>query len=109
MNASELVERLEGRMVALYDELRKAHPHPFDWMLVLKRPPFRFRREMAGWKKNQAIFAKHGFILTETVADRYRLADPQQYDEDAGGAIIRRLTYALQAQLPEAALLRAGE
>ena len=102
-----LRDELEDRIEKLYRELQAAHPHPFDWVMVLKRPPIRFRREMAGWKKNSEIFARHGFLMTETVADRYRLSDPQQYYEDAGGAIIRRLIYALEAQLPEVALLRA--
>lgn len=87
---------------ALYDELRGAHRHPSDWLLVLNKPPIRYRRAINGWKRNREIFAKHGFILTERVADRYRLADSQRYDEDAGGAIIRRLIYALDGQLPPA-------
>lgn len=104
---TELAERLEARIAALYDDLTAAHPHPFDWPVVMKRPSALYRLEMAGWKKNKAIFASHGFVLTETVADRYRLSDPQQYNEDCGGAIIRRLIYALEAQLPEVALLKA--
>lgn len=107
MTREELIARLEDRMGKLYEDLTAAHPHPFDWLVVMKRPPALYRLEMAGWKKNKAIFASHGFVLTETVADRYRLSDPQQYNEDCGGAIIRRLTYALEAQLPEVALPKA--
>ena len=89
----------EEQMDGLYDDLVRAHPHPFDWVMVLKRPPLRFRREMAGWKKNREIFAAHGFLLTERVADRYRLSDSQTPYEDYGGSVIRRLMYALDGQL----------
>ena len=100
----------EEQMDGLYDDLVKAHPHPFDWVTVLKRPPLRFRREMAGWKKNRAIFASHGFLLTERVADRYRLSDSQTPYEDYGGSVIRRLVYALDKQLlPDIASLTAAD
>lgn len=89
----------------LYDDLTAGHPRAFDWMLVLKRPPLGFRREMAGWKKNIQIFAEHGFVLTDLVADRFRLADSQRFDEDFGGAIIRKLQHALDGQIMDISAL----
>jgi hypothetical protein len=107
MKHADLIARLEGRIGKLYADLTAAHYHPFDWMLVLRRPSILMRYEMAGWKKNVTIFAVHGFMLTDRAADRFHQGEPQQWNEDAGGAIIRRLIYALEAQLPEAALLKA--
>ena len=89
----------------LYDDLTAGHSHAFDWMLVLKRPPLGFWREMAGWRKNVQIFAEHGFVLTDLVADRFRLADSQRFDEDFGGAIIRKLQHALDGQIMDISAL----
>ena len=89
----------KARIESLYNELTAAHPHPLDWRYVMHKPPIRMRRHIAGWKRNRKIFAEHGFILTDRVADRYRLSDSQRYDEDAGGAMVRKLRFALDGQL----------
>jgi len=85
----------------LYRDLTGAFPHPFDWLGLLERPPF----WKPGWRKAHRkvaqIFADHGFILHDRVALRYMTSDSQQWDEDAGGAIIRKLTHALDGQFVE--------
>jgi hypothetical protein len=93
-----------NRIEKLYWALSEAHPHPFEWMGGLKRPRLLQRWRMALWKRNIAIFAEHGFILTDTVADRFRLAEPQAWNEDCGGAIIRQLTTALAGQVINASV-----
>jgi hypothetical protein len=82
----------------LYWALVAAHPHPFEWMGGLKKPSLWQRRRRRLWKQNINIFVQHGFILTDTVADRFLSAEPQRWDEDCGGAIIRQLTTALAEQ-----------
>ena len=86
----------------LYDDLTGAFPHPFDWMGLLKRPPFWQFRHRQGHRKVRVIFASHGLLLTPRVADRFRIADSQRWDEDAGGAIIRKLRYACDGLFLEA-------
>ena len=84
---------------ALYWDLRRACPsHPFDWMHVLRRPPFWRRKARAAHIRVRATFAAHGFILTDDRADAFFRAPPQQFDEDCGGSIVRRLRQAFQYQ-----------
>lgn len=88
----------EAQFERLYRELEGAFSHPFDWMgLMHSRPWWQFRAR-ADQKKVRAIFARHGFLLTDDTADSFFRAPGQQWNEDAGGSVIRRLRQAFQYQ-----------
>jgi hypothetical protein len=86
----------------LYRDLTQAFPHPFDWMALLHKPPFWKPRWRKAHKKVVAIFAAHGFTLTDQVATDYHHVphdDWKFYGEDAGGKICRKLGRALREQI----------
>jgi hypothetical protein len=90
-----------NRIEALYRDLTCAFPHPFDWMGLLHKPPFWRWSWRKPHQKVVAIFANHGFTLTDEVADDYhapRFDDWETYAMDAGGKICFKLSRALIAQ-----------
>lgn len=83
---------------SLYRDLTRAFPHPFDWMVLLHKPPFWRWSYRKQHKKVAAIFSRYGFVLTDEVADKYHRRykdDWQLYALDAGGAICFKLSRAL--------------
>ena len=82
----------------LYDDLCRWGPRPLAWIGALERPPFYALRRRRDHREVTAIFAAHGYGLTERVRLRFLTADGQRWDEDAGGCIIRQLGHALDGQ-----------
>lgn len=105
MSLDDLREFDVRRVEALRCAAQAEWPHPFEWMGLLERPRFVWFRPRLSIQARRAhqrlvlIFAEHGFALTPRVAERFRLADAQRYDEDCGGAVHRRLMTALHGQL----------
>ncbi len=89
---------------SLHNALTNAHPHPFDWITLLRRPPFWRRAARAAYARQVEIFRAHGFELTDDVADKYRDAPGQLPREDATGAMIRKLRHALWDQYEDSDL-----
>ena len=92
---------MTDRIESLYQNLTRAFPHPFDWMGGLHRQPIWSMKRRKGHRKIADIFARHGFTLTEQVADDYHRIFPddwQHYGEDAGGKITRKLARALKVE-----------
>ena len=87
-------------MEELYDDLSRWGPSPLAWIGAMERPPFYAFRRRRAHHEVAAIFAAHGFTLTRRVLIRFLTAEPQQFDEDAGGSIIRQLGTALAGQTP---------
>ena len=86
---------------ALYDDLRSAFPHPFDWMGLMERPSWHRFQARRAHAKVKGIFAAHGFVLTERDATTFRACPGQGalgFPEDAGGSIVRKLRQTFQGQ-----------
>lgn len=93
-----LEKHFDDMFEALLRDLSKSHPHPLDWRHLLTKPPWwRLAARRAYWK-NVDVFAKHGFILFDSMADRFERTAPQSYDEDYGGSMVRRLRQTFQYQ-----------
>lgn len=88
----------EEFFTGLYFELSRAFSHPFEWMGLLRQPPWYRFRMRAAHNKVAAIFAKYGFWLDEGSIEAFERSPPQQPNEDAGGAIVRKLRQAWQRQ-----------
>lgn len=93
---------LQRSFLDLYDELRGAFDHPFDWIEVLERPRWWHVGRRRAHARVCRIFCSHGFYLDDRLARKFLSREPQRAGEDAGGAIIRQLrqTFQYQAGVP---------
>lgn len=91
---------IDRAFTALYRDLSRAFPHPLDWVGLMRRPRWWHVTARVAHVRVVDIFARHGFVLTPVLAERFLTrTSPQQLTEDAGGAFVRRLREAFQWQM----------
>lgn len=85
---------MDEKFTSLYLDLNKLHPGLMEWMRFMRKPRWWRRADRRAWEQVCETFARHGILLTDDRAEHFEAVcrnNPQRWDEDAGGSIVRCL------------------